>query len=123
MAEDGGPIKAQPKKQFKVILRVTGLLLSCAVLFLSGFYRGLYQGEITQTPEAGVTVTYPPNYPNPSDPAYASDNVSNEQPGVQVVGTLAGTVSKVEVDPLLGTVVTIPHQGGLETSYGRNWPD
>ncbi len=201
MAEDRGPIKAQLKDLFKVILRVTGLLLSCAVLFLSGFYLGIYQGDLVRIPEAGIiTATYPPNSPDSSSSPYASDDDSNGQPGEELDGAdaeiadgvpalastagpstaspspvaesppspeevlagliwpvagkitgepgwveqkdlkqwayysgveisceagapvaaaLAGTVSEVEVDPLLGTVVTILHQSGLETSYGR----
>ena len=219
------------RAEFKVILRVTGLLLCCAALFLSGFYLGIYQGELTLAPETGIiTGTYTPGSAltttsptssgaglevtaqkaapdtisgNPTEqgstsastqtvsstpiaastptstpastptstptapstssasststPAAApvptaeeilthlkwpvAGKISGEpgwveqkdlrqwvyysgveiscEAGAPVVAALAGSVTKVEDDPVLGAVVTIEHQAGLETTYGR----
>lgn len=52
----------QLKAQLKTVARITGLMLCCAVLFVSGFYLGLYQGNLTGAPEGGtITGTYSPS--------------------------------------------------------------
>jgi murein DD-endopeptidase MepM/ murein hydrolase activator NlpD len=201
------------KTQFKVILRVTGLMLCCAALFVSGFYLGIYQGSFTRVPEPGIVTgtyvlpgsqessgnntdptattvnatgagtgnaagatTWSANTAAPEDdtaiPATTIDGqpepgttiepvVSQPTPeellaslkwpvsgkiisepgwvfskqleqwtyysgveiacenGADVVAALAGSVKSVGVDPLLGTVVTLRHDSGLETTYGR----
>lgn len=40
-------------------------------------------------------------------------------PGTTVLAAAAGTVSSVEDDPLMGTTVTIEHEGGCVTTYAN----
>lgn len=199
------------KAQFKTILRITGLMLCCAVLFVSGFYLGIYQQGLTRMPQGGIiTGTYPPSEggtvtgitspggvgtlgstsadaaeapatttattatttttadksatgatasedqetatqaPEPSstpegllatltwpvagkivrEPGWVFSETLRQwsyysgvdiacDPGAEVVAALAGSVKKVEVDPALGTLVTVQHGSGLVTTYGR----
>jgi len=41
------------------------------------------------------------------------------KPGTTVLAATAGTVSSVEDDPLMGTTVTIDHEGGYATTYAN----
>ncbi len=41
------------------------------------------------------------------------------KPGTTVLAATAGTVASVEDDPLMGTTVTIDHQGGYTTTYAN----
>jgi len=41
------------------------------------------------------------------------------KPGTTVLAATAGTVSSVEDDPLMGTTVTIDHEGGYTTTYAN----
>jgi len=196
------------KAQFKAVLRITGLMLCCAVLFVSGFYLGIHQGSLTRAPEPGIiTGTYVPpgsqvpgsnatgstvttttgtepvtgsglyaeteaapdpepdpalpattTEPGPTAPEHVaipptpeellanlkwpvSGKIASEpgwvfskqlevwtyysgveitcDNGAEVVAALAGSVKSVGVDPLLGTVVSLQHESGLETTYGR----
>jgi len=40
-------------------------------------------------------------------------------PGSPVVASLAGKVADKRTDPVLGNVLVLQHEGGLETTYGR----
>ncbi len=69
------------KEQYKIALRVTGLMLCCAVLFLCGFYLGIYQSALVKTPEQGIiTGTYTPPV-SENDPA-ASISGDNAGPSL-----------------------------------------
>jgi hypothetical protein len=185
-------VKAELKAQYKAVLRITGLMLCCAVLFLSGFYLGIYQGSPTYVPGGEIiTGTYtPPNGQDlrqagegreaPAEPDSAAVTATTPNAGTstddptaqeelpapptpeelltslkwpvdgkiskdvgwiyseylsrwvylsgveiscdanaQVLAVLPGSVETVTVDPMLGTVVTIKHDGGLKTTYGH----
>lgn len=162
--------RGQLRAQYRVILRITAMMLCCAVLFLSGFYLGIYQGSPGYVPDRGVyTETYTSEpivesvqtsagfptiaAPDPvlapptpeqllaslkwpvdgkisKEPGWVHSDYLNQwvylsgveigcEAGSPVTAALGGSVKSVTVDPLLGTMIKLQHDGGLETTYGR----
>ncbi len=120
MEEGRGRLKAE----YKAVLRVTALMLCCAVLFLSGFYLGIYQGSPANALDQG---TYTGSYavsqgkvtPGPSQEANTTDQAAVET-------TAAPTTPTVPVPPtpeeLLATL-RWPVDGKISKELGWVYSD
>ncbi|MGE5579851.1 MAG: peptidoglycan DD-metalloendopeptidase family protein [Bacillota bacterium] len=103
------------KAQFKVVLRITGLMLCCAVLFVSGFYLGIYQGSLTRAPEPGIITG---TYVSPGSQAFGGNTPDPTAPGGNRLGgtAIATGPSGTELGTAAGITTGGVNAAGPETN-------